>query len=178
MNAARWTTRPGLTVAAVVAVALLSACSTPTPYAPALDGKGYSQQQLEDKRYRVSFSGNSLTPRETVENYLLYRAAEITLETGNGYFRIVERDLDAKTRYRSTISGFGHGFHPFWYHHSPFVGGGFATTTARPITSYQAFANIIVLDDDQPGDDDRIYNARDVIEKLGPTIVRPDVSRG
>ena len=178
MQTTRWTMRPGLTVAAVVAVAFLSACTTPTPYGPALDGKGYAQQQLEDKRYRVSFSGNSLTPRETVENYLLYRAAEITLESGNDYFRVVERDLDTKTRYRSTISGFGHGFHPFWYHHRPFIGGGFATTTARPITSYQAFANIVVLTGEKPQDDDRIYSARDVIDKLGPTIVRPEASRG
>ena len=170
--------RPGLTVAAVVAVAFLSACTTPTPYGPALDGKGYSQQQLEDKRYRVSFSGNSLTPRETVENYLLYRAAEITLESGNDHFRIVDQDVDAETRYRSTISGIGHGFYPFWYRSRSFVGSGFATTTARPITSYQAFANIVVLDGGQAAEDDRLYDARDVIDKLGPTIVRPQAVRG
>ena len=178
MKTARWKFRPGLTVAAVVAAALLSACTTPTPYGPALDGKGYTQQQLEDKRYRVSFSGNSLTPRETVENYLLYRAAEITLESGNDYFRVVERDLDTKTRYRTTVSGFGHGFHPFSYHHRSFFGTGFSTATARPITSYQAFANIVVLDGGPATDDDRLYDARDVIDKLGPTIVRPQAVRG
>jgi len=161
----------------------LSACSTPTPkptpYAPALGGAGYSQQQLEEKRYRVSFSGNSLTPRETVENYLLYRAAEITIESGNNYFRVVEQDLDAKTRYRSTVNSFGSdsAFGPFRYGYKTIVGSGFTTTT-RAITSYQAFAHIVLLADENQYDDDRTYNARDVIDKLGPTIVRPEAIRG
>ena len=163
---------------AVLAVAFLAACTTPTPYGPAQNGKGYTQQQLEDSRYRVSFSGNSRTPRETVENYLLYRAAEITLESGNDYFRVVEREVEEETRYRTVLSGFGHGFHPFRYHHRFFGGSSFATSTSRPITSYQAFANIVVVPGEKPADDDRAYNARQVIEKLSPTIVRTQTTGG
>lgn len=43
---------------------LLAACGTATPYQPALDGYGFKEQKIEGNRYRVSFSGNSLTPRE------------------------------------------------------------------------------------------------------------------
>ncbi len=40
---------------------------------------GYTSAQLAPDRWQVTFSGNSLTSRETVEDYLLYRAAELTL---------------------------------------------------------------------------------------------------
>jgi hypothetical protein len=40
--------------------------------------RGYSEQQIENNRFRVQFAGNSLTDRKTVETYLLYRAAELT----------------------------------------------------------------------------------------------------
>ena len=158
-----------------LATVLIAGCTKPTPYAPAIDGKGYAEQQLETGRYRVSFAGNSVTPRETVENYLLYRAAELTLQTGHDRFRIVERETDQETVYRTTVSSFGgYGFRPFHTHHRS----GFnsvATGTARPITSYEAFANIVMVSGAPQEDDDNIYDARDVLEKLGPTIVRPEV---
>ena len=71
-------------------VLLLAGCAVPTPYQPATKGYGYSEQQLESNRYRVTFSGNSVTPRDTVQNYLLYRAAEVTRESGHDYFTVVD----------------------------------------------------------------------------------------
>jgi len=53
----------------------LVACATATPYQPASKPGGYdgfSQQMIENDRARITFGGNSLTKRETVENYLLY----------------------------------------------------------------------------------------------------------
>jgi hypothetical protein len=61
----------------------------PTPYAPSQGGFGYSDARIEENRFRVVFRGNALTPRETVELYLLHRAAEVTLENGYDWFRIV-----------------------------------------------------------------------------------------
>jgi len=51
----------------------LAGCMTPTPYAPRLEGErtGYTDRSLTQNRYRVTFTGNSATPRETVETYLL-----------------------------------------------------------------------------------------------------------
>ena len=43
---------------------LLAACAAnPTPYQAAQGGFGYSQQQTEENRYRVTFAGNSATSR-------------------------------------------------------------------------------------------------------------------
>jgi len=65
----------------VALAAGLTACATPTPYQPNIRGQaasgGYSEVRIEPDRFRVNFAGNSLTSRETVEGYLLFRAAEL-----------------------------------------------------------------------------------------------------
>ena len=82
-------------VALGLAAAAVTACTTPTPYQPNLSGQrvagGYAEQQLAPDRYRVVFSGNSLTSRDRVEGYLLYRAAEIAVRDGYEWFLIVDR---------------------------------------------------------------------------------------
>lgn len=161
------------TRAAMLALALGgAACGTPTPYQPAVDGDGYAEQPLETNRYRISFAGNSLTPRETVENYLLYRAAEVTLAGGHDYFLVVERDTERSTTYHTTVTGFdGHpGIHSFRHFHAHGFGG-FATATARPRDRYRAFANILVGKGAKPAEPDA-YDARDVLKRLAPRIER------
>ena len=72
---------------------LLAACAgKPTPYQAAQGGFGYSEQQTEENRYRVSFAGNSASSRQTVEDYLLYRAAELTVQTGHDWFQVFDRN--------------------------------------------------------------------------------------
>jgi hypothetical protein len=147
---------------------LLAGCAVPTPYQPATDGYGYSEQQLESNRYRVTFSGNSVTPRDTVQNYLLHRAAEVTLESGHDYFTVVDQDLERSTiYYGSGVGDFGFGHR----HHSRAFG--FSNYSAYPIDSYTAFADIVVADGEKPAGEADAYDARDVLRQLGPTIERP-----
>lgn len=149
----------------------LAACTRPTLYAPAVDGLGYANAPIEADRYRVSFAGNSLTTRDTVEAYLLYRAAEVTLSSGHDWFRVADRNTAADTSYRAYSTGFG-GWGPFLY--GPGFAPGFVDTTIiRPITRYGAYANILVFKGEKPADDPQAYDARSVIETLGPRIVRP-----
>ena len=97
---------------AIAALALLGACATATPYQAASSGeKGYANQQIESDRWHISFAGNSLTDRKTVETYLLYRAAELTDMEGYDYFRVVQRETDEDRRLVST--GFG-AYDPFY----------------------------------------------------------------
>ena len=162
--------------ALIVAASLgLSACGTATPYQAAVDGKGYADQAIEEDRFRVTFTGNTLTPRETTENYLLYRAAEVTLQRGFDHFIVVDRDTERTTRFISTTDGFvgRAGFHTFRGGH-PFGVGGFTTTTTRPRSSYAAYANIVMRDGEKPADDVNAYDARDVLAQLSPTIARPN----
>ena len=68
-------------IAGLVLAAALAGCATTTAYQPrtANSAQGYADTRLEDNRFRVTFSGNTATSRETVETYLLYRAAALAL---------------------------------------------------------------------------------------------------
>lgn len=109
------------TWALIASAAVLTACATATPYQPAVDQNarnGFSEQQIEKDRARVTFDGNSLTDRETVETYLLYRAAELTKQNGYDHFILTDRATDKKSRIRST--GFNdpyYGFFDYSYFH-------------------------------------------------------------
>lgn len=171
-----WSLRQ-LRIASLIVVGSLglAACGTATPYQAAIDGKGYAEQAIEGDRFRVTFAGNTLTPRETTENYLLFRAAEVTLERGFDHFVVVDQDTERTTRFISTTDGFGgfgrfHGFH----RGHGFGLAGFSTTTTRPRNSYAAYANIVMRDGDKPADDANAYDARDVMAQLSPTITRGD----
>jgi len=97
---------------ALAALVVLGACATATPYQAATSGqKGYADQQIESDRWNISFAGNSLTDRQTVETYLLFRAAELTDMQGFDYFRVVQRETDEERRLVST--GFG-SYDPFY----------------------------------------------------------------
>ena len=163
--------------AAALCLAVLGACVTPTPYRPAATpyDDGYATMQIEQNRFRISFKGNSLTSRQTVDTYMLYRAAEVTLENGGDYFIVVNKDVDKNTAYENYGDdlawgwgggwGWRHGFGP-----GPGFGGGI--DYSRPINSYQAVADIVVYRGPKPRDNPYAYDAREVLNAIGPTIIR------
>ena len=65
----------GVLVSLLIGVGFVSGCSTPTAYQSADEGYGFTEKKTDDSHYRVEFRGNSLTDREVVETYLLYRLA-------------------------------------------------------------------------------------------------------
>ncbi len=156
----------------MVVLLALAACGGPTAYAPATNGDdGYTERQIEGNRYRVQFRGNSLTDRQTVETYLLYRAAEVTLASGHDHFRIVEQDVEPTTTYHGDGSGVGvYGSHGYGY--GTGIGLSLGTTLA-PVTSYEAAVNILVFKGPKPAGDPNAYDAREVIRLIGPTVRRP-----
>lgn len=95
-------------IAAAACLLVLAGCMTPTPYAPRLQGQdtGFTDMALTQNRYRVTFTGNSATPRETVEGYLLLRSAEVARAAGYESFVFDTRNTDATTRLQTT-PGFG-----------------------------------------------------------------------
>jgi hypothetical protein len=157
----------------ILLTASLSACGTATPYQPVLDGYGYAEQAIEGNRYRVSFTGNSLTPRDAVENYLLYRAAEVTLARGFDYFIVVDKGTERATTYYSTVTGVGGGLYRDRYSQDVGIIG---SSTARPTNSYAAFANIILRKGKKDPTNTKAYDARDVLKRLGPRILRKPAS--
>lgn len=165
--------------AAFGALALLAAgCMTVAPYAPRRPGQttGYTDRELAPGRWRITFTGNSITTRETVEDYLLLRAAEVTVAAGGTHFIFDTRDTRAQTRLYADPMFSGPGF---W-------GAGFGTWGFRPrwgydafgpplmisqSTRYEAYAEIVIL---KPGDNnDHAVDARAIIQHLGPEAAPP-----
>lgn len=197
-----------LAVSAMAAISL-SACVTATPYQPkapdAAQSGGYSETKLEADRWRVTFSGNSLTPRDSVENYLLYRAAELTLAQGKDWFMMADRGL-AKTEEKiitpqpmmmdpmwgSPMMVYRGHWHPAWRIHSGYGWRGVGPYWADPIMNdpfwrgnstyqtlekYEAMAEILLGTGPKPVNDPKAFDAKQVIENLGPTLVRPEVEK-
>ena len=169
---------------AVVAAASLAACVTSTPYQPAAKGGGYgfSEQRIEADRYRITFRGNSSTTREMVENSLLYRAAELTVQDGFDYFIVVERDTEAKKSY--TTSGEPAFFGRYWYGHPgyyyafPYYAYGWGwglpyDSYTREYTRYSAVAFVTLHKGEKPADNPQAFDAHEVMKNLGPIVLAP-----
>ena len=157
----------------LIALGLAGCAATPTPYQVADDAGGYSDQQLESDRYRVTFAGNSATSRETVEDFALYRAAELTLQTGNDYFKVVSKEVEPVIGSVRGISpgigiGIGGGSGNVGVGLSTIFGGG-----GRADYSYVTYLDIVVHEGEKPTDDRNAYAAFDVIERLKPKVALP-----
>lgn len=161
-----------IVLASLALTLLLAGCATPTPYQPARNGYGYHDQRLENNRYRITVTANTLTSRDTVENYLLYRAAQVTIQTGNHYFTIVHQSVVPTTTYSGTTT-FGSGFGPY-YGYPYGMGLGIGTSTLTPHTSYQASTVIVVSKSKQHARGAlQTYKAQDVIQRLTPAVQNP-----
>ena len=156
---------------------LLAGCATAVPYQPSAGAgePGYSDEQLAQNRWRVTFTGNSATPRQTVENYLMLRSAEVTIKAGYHWFVFDTRDTEAKTTYHSDFMGWpGWGGRGWYWHSWPYgPGGGFGEAESYPTTRYQAYAEIVLLTDEQAKPEARAINAQDVLNHIGPTATQP-----
>jgi len=84
----------------------VAACMGPTPYQPLEPEQGgYAEEQLSENQYRVVFTGNARTAPEQVEQFLLRRAAELTLKAGYDWFRPTNRVVEGKIRTIQTSRG-------------------------------------------------------------------------
>ncbi len=172
----------------VAAAALtLGACATPTAYAPAgFNGQrgGYAEQRLENDRFRVNFSGNSVTSRDQVEMALLLRSAELTTENGFDWFSTVNRATDRDTRFLTTGDPFFNRYSPFWGPSWRYYGrGGWSRWNdpfwgrddfdVRQIDRYEATTEIVMGRGPKPSGDANAFDAREVIANLAGRIQRP-----
>lgn len=74
-----------------IVVGLLTGCATGYQEAGPWSG-GFTDVQLNESMFKVSFSGNEFTSMERAEDLTLLRSAELTLAHGFRYFLIVQSD--------------------------------------------------------------------------------------
>lgn len=176
---------------ALGAALALAGCETATPYQPlgargSMASGGYADVRLAPDRYRVSFAGNSLTSRQRVETYLLYRAAELTLQQGYDGFTIVDRATDRNVETRVYGDPFGPGpygwWRPSWRYRgafgwrswNPWFGGPFWAddVDVSTIQRFEADAEIMMFHGTRPGDP-KSFDAHQIVANLGPSIELP-----
>lgn len=169
--------------------AALTACASPTAYQPNVSGHayagGYSEIRVEPNRWRVTFSGNSLTSRETVETYLLYRSAELTAQQGYDWLSIVDRNT--QNNGYAYVESYGPyvGWRPTWRVHrrgfhrrsfNPFFDEPFFFPDefdVRTVDRYAATAEIVMGRGAKPAGDAHAFDARQVMANLQPRIRYP-----
>lgn len=140
-----------------VSLIVLSGCIS-TPYQKLADLGGYTDRQLDNNTYRIEFKGNGYTRLETVDIYLLYRCAELTIEKGYDYFVIVTKDNIGSTSYSTT---------------STINPNGGVSTSNRSFTRYTATAIIKAYIGKKHDNEATAFDAREIMNNLQPEIVRP-----
>jgi hypothetical protein len=151
----------------VLLAAALAACGGPTPYQPSDGYEGFAEQRLEPDRFRVRVAGNNITARETVQNQLLFRAAELTLQNGYDRFVVVSQSIEPHTDYY-TVDPFPP---PFGYRHWRWPHFPQAYET-RAVTRYEAWAEIKLYRQDGPRGPNA-YEARAVLAQLRGAVLAP-----
>jgi hypothetical protein len=157
------------TLVLIVLTAALAGCAKPALYQPLHDDVGYGEQQLESNRYRVWFAGNSATPREVVEDYVLYRCAELTLEKGYDYFVLADRSTQGEHHDRGGVS-FGIGGFRFGGGGGISLGVGTGVPVGDP--KYYGQADAVLMKGKKPANDASAFDAREIQKNLEPGIIR------
>jgi len=138
---------------------ILAGCATPYQ-SQGLIG-GFSETQLDENVFQVSFKGNAYTSSERAADFTLLRSAELTMENGYRYFIIVDSVRDSQagayttpTRSHTTGSVYGAGNYAY--------GSAFTTTTGGQTYFYSKprSTNTIVLFREKPEIDGLVYDAK------------------
>lgn len=167
-------------VAVLLLTLLLAACAAPQPslYAPQAGRDGYADEHLGKGLYRVYFQGNAATSRARVQDYCLFRAAELTLELGAEKFAVHDKLVERYTRVtRETYPGWGD---PYYYgpydrhyrYYRPYP----PPTYRREYTTFRAQLTIEPFSGAPPGDSSsafQVYDAQATYSQFAPRIERP-----
>ncbi len=127
---------------------------------------GYSETQLDENVFKVSFRGNGFTNSERTEDFTLLRSAELAIANGYKYFVIVNGGTSISksthitpTTYNTTASVYGTGNYAY----------GTATTTQYGGQSYNvskpSTSNTIICFKDKPKDA-MSYNANFIYKNI------------
>ena len=82
--------KPFNIISAAVLTLMIAACATaPTPYQAATEDGGYTDKKTGADRYQVTFQGNEATPKQSIEDAALFRAAQVAYKAEKSYFQVV-----------------------------------------------------------------------------------------
>jgi hypothetical protein len=169
--------------AAAVAAGLLLLATGCTPAGPtgyrAMAGEyGYTSERTESGNLLVVFYANEQTPRERVQDYALYRAAELTRREGRTRFAVLEHGIGREVEQPSARDRLRESPPPGF--EQPGAGFGRGDTTlmrdrdvpirTEPRVRLKAELLIRPYDGAPPAGAERHYDAAQVLDELGPRI--------
>ena len=133
-----------------VLLLLAFAAGCATSYQSKSFSGGYSDTQLGERIYEVSFRGNGYTSSERVERFWMRRAAELTQDTGYTHFAILSESGSTRTQ-EMQIGNDRYRVEPY---------GGGATVTGREgstmqVNKHRIRGRIVMFDADELSDTER-----------------------
>lgn len=147
-------------------VAILSGCAT--AYQREGFSGGFSETQLGENVWRVSFEGNGYTKVQKAEDFALLRSAELTLEKGYTHFGLVDsRSSRGKgafttpTTSYTTGSAYGAGNYAYGHATTQTYGG------QTFFVSWPFITNTIVMFKGKPDVQGMVYDAKFICQSLG-----------
>ena len=79
-------------LALIICLATFAGCA-PAYHAASAGGSGYSDTQITERIFKVSFNGGLSLDYDTTESFALYRAAELILDSGFESFRVIRSEM-------------------------------------------------------------------------------------
>jgi len=155
-----------LPILSVVAFILLAACST--PYQPAGFKGGYSDTQLSDDQFVVSFRGNGYTSEDKVRNSLLYRCAQLAKEQGYDYFAILGGQMSTSTSTYQTAGTYSGTTQV--YGNTAYSQGTYTPGATIPINRHRGEARIKLYKEGSQHSGDSVFSAEKLMKYVGPKI--------
>jgi len=142
-------------------------------------------------RYRLAVTAHKFTSRDAIEKYLLYRAAELTLDQHDSWFTLIETRTKGDTAPPSRTDPAGLRFsfrmaywRPVWRYKlagaagwknwSPFSGAAFPVTDPNAVTDFEVSADIVLHKGIMNDADPLAYEAGAVSDLLVNQVSPPE----
>lgn len=164
--------------AALLLVLSLAGCTAatvpPTPYkaAPPGGGSGYSEVWRGERVAEVRFAGNWRTDRQTVEDALLYRAAELAEQRGAPRFAVRDRLIERKVTETLETPPF-----PSWWYRDRYRWPGYGYPYPPHIRTWTTYTGTLEMElleaGDAPPGDAVVHDTAEVVARLAPRVVPP-----
>ena len=143
------------------ATAPAAAPAPSAPMVPPAKPGVFSSQKRAGTRYHLAVAGHTFTSRDAIEKYLLYRAAELTLQQQGSWFTLIEsrNKGDTEPVPKPDPAGLRYSFRlaywrPVWRYKeigttawkswSPFLGAPFIAVDPKKVSDFEVSADIVL----------------------------------
>lgn len=155
--------------------ALLAGCATApmNTKSSASDVSTFEETELADGHYRLAYFGKAGVSQATVEDTLLFKSAELTLEKGYSHFALDKEYVETRPLYDAVTCppAAGHETHDFvsLYRGFPYYAYGFDWTgpCEADVTPYSAMTYVKLYTEAEATSQPKAYDAQKVLSQLG-----------